>query len=44
MEGVNKDLLDIVGSGKLVSYPLVRKFIVDSIQLDDIAVSLYAAM
>ena len=44
LEGVNKDLLDIVGSGKLVSYPLVRKFIVDSIQLDDIAVSLYAAM
>ena len=29
MEGVNKDLLDIVSSGKLISYPLVRKFIVD---------------
>ena len=44
MEAVNKDLLDIVSSGKLISYPIVRKFIVDSIQLDDIAVSLYAAM
>ena len=31
LEGVNKDLLDIVSSGKLISYPLVRKFIVDSI-------------
>ena len=44
LEEVNRDLYEIVCSGKLMSYRMVRKFVVDYLQLDDFAVACYAAM
>ena len=44
LEEVNRDLYEIVCSGKLMSYRMVRKFVVDYLQLDDFAVTCYAAM
>ena len=44
LEEVNRDLYEIVISGKYLSYRMVRKFVVDYLQLDDFAVTCYAAM
>ena len=44
LEEVNRDLYEIVCSGQRMSYRMVRKFVVDYQQLDDFAMSCYAAM
>ena len=43
LEEINRDLYEIVSSGKLMSYRMVRKFVVDYLQLDDFATVCYAA-
>ena len=43
VEEINRDLYEIVCSGRLMSYRMVRKFVVDYLQLDDFANLLYAA-